>query len=502
MTEQENREAVTAGGTEAGHLIAAVFAASSDAVIVVDSDGAIVLASAAVTPLFGYFPEELIGEPAEILLPAQLRDEHVAHRKRFAEEFRPRPMGDGRQLYGRTREGSEIPIDANLSPAEIGGRHYVAAFVRDARERVRHVRQLEAVIEVTRQLLAGASLEDTIALTLRRARELVDAAGAWLVMPSGPDALSIRAASGLGEADLVGIELSASTSRSARVLATGELHIVDDMSVATNVPAPAGGLRLGPGVYVPLGAEDEPIGVLVTARRRGEPAFAKSELDLVRIFSAAVAVALTLGETRHELERLRLVEEDERIARDLHDTIVQRAFAVGMSLEAVRRLANGPVLDRIDAAVDGLDEMIRELRNAIFHLSHPIESGSLRAKVSDLAEELAGPLGFAPRVAFRGPVDERIGGELAGELLQVCREALSNVARHARASAVDLAVVVEDGWAVLAVKDNGVGVGTVPTAGSGLANMAARAKRLGGSFEIDRGEPAGAVLTWRIPVPA
>lgn len=480
--------------------MAAVLAASSDAVVVVDAEGSIVLSSAAVTPLFGYFPEELVGEPIELLIPSALRSGHVTHRKRFVESAEARQMGTGIQLYGLTRDGKEVPIDISLSPAEVGGRRFVAAFVRDATERVRNVRELEAVIEVTRLLLAGGSLEETLDLTITRARELVDAANAWLATPGQDGQLEVTAACGIGATSLLGFQPSPLTSRSARVLASGEIEVVDDMSHAANVAVPAAELGLGPGVYVPLGSADEPIGVFVVARRRGEPGFTTPELNVMRVFSAAAAVALTLAGTRQKLDHLRLIEEDERIARDLHDTIVQRAFAVGMSLEAVRRLASGPVLERIDAAVQGLDAMIRDLRNAIFRLSHSLESGTLRARVFGLAGELGGQLGFAPRLAFRGPVDAELDGDLAGELLVVCREALSNVARHARANEVHVAVVVEDGWGMLAVSDDGIGMGTVPKAGSGLANMAERAQRLGGSFEIGSGEPTGTVVSWRVPL--
>lgn len=484
-------------GPDTGHLIAAVFSASSDAVVVVDAEGSIVLSSAAVTSLFGYYPEELVGEPIEVLVPAALRGGHVTHRKRFVEASSARQMGTGLQLYGLTRDGREVPIDVSLTPAEVNGRTYVAAFVRDATERVRNVRQLEAVTEVTRHLLAGASIAETMALTLRRARELVDAASAWLITPDAAGELSISAASGLGEERFAGASISADRSRAADVLRSGQVEVISDLASSPNVPAFSAELGFGPAVYVPLGTEDEPVGVLVAARRVGDAAFAQREINVVRVFSAAAAVALALGGTRHELERLRLIEEDERIARDLHDTIVQRAFAVGMSLEAVRRLASGPVLERIDAAVKGLDDMIRDLRNAIFRLSHPLESGTLRAQLATLADELAGQLGFAPRVAFSGPIDEQTRGEVASELLQVCREALSNVARHARASEVHVSVVVDDGWVTLAVSDDGTGVSDVPKAGSGLANMADRAQRLGGSFKIARADPSGTVLTWR-----
>lgn len=497
--EDAERVPVDAAPAGAGRLAAAVLSASADAVVVVDPDGAIVLSSAAVTDLFGYLPEELVGEPIELLVPDGARDGHVTHRKRFLEAARARHMGTGLQLYGLTRSGEEVPIDVSLAPAEVDGRGYVAAFVRDASERVRNVRQLESVVEVTRQLLAGASIEETISLILRRAGDLADAPVVWLATELAGE-LEISAAIGPGSERLLGTHLSATTSRSAKVLASGELDFVEDLASAANVPQGAAELDLGPAVYLPLAGESRPAGVLVVARPRSAPPFEDGAVQAVRLFSAAAAVALALGDTRHQLERLRLIEEDERIARDLHDTIVQRAFAVGMSLEAVRRLASGPVLERIDAAVQGLDDMIRDLRNAIFRLSHPLEAASAGGLLRELAVELSGQLGFPPRLAVRGSVDEAVRGELSGELLAVTREAVSNVARHARASAVEVVVAVDDGWLVLSVTDDGVGIPGVPKAGNGLANMAQRAERLGGTFQVATAVPRGSTLTWRVPL--
>ena len=501
MGDEAERVTADAAPPPPGRLAAAVLSASADAVVVVDPDGAIVLSSAAVTDLFGYLPEELVGEPIELLVPDGARGEHVTHRKRFLEASRARHMGTGLQLYGRTRAGVEVPIDVSLAPAEVGGRRYVAAFVRDASERVRNVRQLESVVEVTRQLLAGASLEETVSLILRRAGELAGAPVVWLATEVGGE-LEITAAIGPGSERLLGTHLSAVTSRSAKVLASGEPDFVDDIVTAANVPPNAAELDLGPAVYLPLAGEHQPAGVLVVARARSAPPFEDGAVQAVRLFSVAAAVALALGDTRHQLERLRLIEEDERIARDLHDTIVQRAFAVGMSLEAVRRLADGPVLERIDAAVQGLDDMIRDLRNAIFRLSHPLEAASARGLLRELADELGGQLGFPPRLAFRGSIDAAVRGELSGELLAVTREAVSNVARHARASEVDVEVSVDDGWLVLAVTDDGVGIPDVPNAGNGLANMAQRAERLGGTFQVSAALPRGSTLTWRVPLAA
>lgn len=480
-----------------GHLIGAIFSANSDAVIVVDGEGSIVLASAAVTSLFGYFPEELVGEPIEVLVPLEQRGGHDTYRKRFTEVARARHMGSGLQLFGLTRDGRQIPIDVSLNPTEVEGRRYVAAFVRDATERLRGVRQLEGINDVTGLLLAGASMDETITLIMARSRDLVAAKAAWIVRPSGHGSLVISAADGPGTDVLLGVELSETSSRSARVLASREIEVLDEISLATNEAALLG---LGAAAYVPLASGGDSIGVLVVAREHGAPPFDSFDLNLVGVFAGAAAVALTLGTARDRLDRLRLIEEDERIARDLHDMVVQRAFAVGMSLQAVRQLAPGPVLDRIDAAVQSLDDMIRDLRNVIFRLSRPVAVGGVREQLFALANETTAQLGFSPRVAFRGPVDTALAGELSAEMLNVCREALSNVARHARASEVHVVLEAENGWVTLSVADDGVGIATGPAAGNGVPNMLDRAKRLGGTFELGRREPSGTVLTWRAPI--
>lgn len=359
------------GPAPTGHLISAVFATSSDAVIVVDDTGAIVLASPAVTKLFGYLPAELIGTSIELLVPEAQQSGHAAYRSAFLERGAARRMGAGLQLYGRRRDGSSVPIEVSLNPTDTGGRRYVAAFVRDATPRLRALRQVEAVNDVTRALLGGASTDDTLALVTARARTLLDAASAWIVTARTPEMLVISAADGVGAEELLGYDVSTTASRAAAVVASGAIEVVEHLSSAPDAPEPARPLGLGAAAYVPLVHAGQRHGVLVVARLAGSETFDAFEVDLVSLFANAASVALVLGAARREEERLRLVEEDERIARDLHDTVIHRAFAAGMSLAAVRRLTSGTATERIDETTDLLDAMIRDLRDAVFRLGHP-----------------------------------------------------------------------------------------------------------------------------------
>jgi signal transduction histidine kinase len=276
--------------------------------------------------------------------------------------------------------------------------------------------------------------------------------------------------------------------------------LVDDVSADAAVPGEVQALGLGPGLYCPLSGEDRVFGALVIARASGEPTFSASDTASVEVFAKAATVALTLAEARLELDQLQAAAEHERIGRDLHDTVIQRLFALGMSLQSIERLATGPVAERIDRVVDGLDEVIRDIRETIFHLERPSIAGSgLRQAISKVAQAASEQLGFSPRLAFEGPVDSVTSDQLQPHVVAVVTEALSNVARHAEASSVEVVVAAEADTLVVSVADDGVGLRGGRTAGNGLRNIAERARSLSGSVSVSARNPSGTLVEWRVP---
>jgi two-component system sensor histidine kinase DevS len=211
-------------------------------------------------------------------------------------------------------------------------------------------------------------------------------------------------------------------------------------------------------------------------------------------------------EAQQELERARgdlvVAEERERIARDLHDTVIQRLFAVGLSLQAaLARLGAHPVAESLNQAIDNVDETIRDLRSAIFALHSRRAGGArLRDEVITVAQEVARALGFEPQVTFDGPVDSAATDAMQEELVATLREALSNVAKHAHATRVEVGIAVKQRDLVLRVADNGRGIGDEPGIGNGLANMRQRALGLDGRYELSPGESGGTTIVWSVPI--
>jgi PAS domain S-box-containing protein len=491
---------MTFGSDKVDRLIAAIFAGSSDAIVVVDGSGRIRFASQAVQTLFGFAPEELVGELVEVLIPPELSGTHVRHRKGFAASGRARQMGSGLMLDGVNRDGSRFPVDVSLTPVDADGESYVAAIVRDATPRVRTQRQIESVNDITSRFLGGSPLSEVLPVVAAQARSLTVSQAAWIVMPVSDGSAVVAAADGTEAGALLGLELSA-TSRSAQVMRGTELEMVPDLTAAANVPPEVAALGLGPAMYLPMAARDRSVGALIVARTKGSPAFAEFDALLARSFAGAAAMAIALGRARSELERSRVSAEYERIAMDLHDRVIQRAFAVGMSLEAVRGLATGMVADRIDSAVEELDMVIRELRNSIFRLSRPATSKrSLHEQIRTVCDRAAEQLGFAPRIELLGEAETVVLDEVADAVLAVSEEALSNVARHAHAREVRLEVRISGHWLRLRVTDDGIGRSRARTAGNGLANMQARAQALGGSCTVDDLEAGGLSLCWQVPL--
>ena len=482
-------------------VLATLLQSSPDAVIAVDEDGLIVLASAAIPALFGFDPDELVGLPIETLVPEQARAMHERHRKRFAESGTPRPMGRGLELMGRRRDGTAFPIDVSLAPFAIGAEHFVGAFVRDATDRRRQEARLQAINEITQRLLAGEPTAATLELVACRARGLVDAVLGWVVVPSGKEDLVVSASDGTGSASILGLEITSEGSFAKQAMTRGESIIVADMSSETSVPPEMKALGLGPGLFCPLGIEERILGVLVVARPLGGQGFSANDTALVEVFANAAMVALTLGEARVELEQLQATAERERIGRDLHDTVIQQLFALGMGLQSIEPMTTGTVAGRIDRIVDGLDEVIRQIRETIFLLERPaLADWGLRSAVNAVVAAATEHLGFTPRVGFQGPVDSVTSEQLEPHVIAVLTEVLSNVARHAAASSVEVVIVAEDNMLLVSVADNGVGPRKGRSAGSGLRNIAERARALSGSVSITARSPSGTLVEWSVPI--
>jgi PAS domain S-box-containing protein len=484
-------------------LFEAMFRSSPDGLIVVGADGRIEMASPAAEKLFGYRSEEIEGQPVEFLVPHDRRQSHLDHRRDYMVQPQGRPMGVGLDLNGRRRDGSVFPVDISLVPTLLDGQLHVGAFVRDATERRRGEDLLRFVNEISRRTLAGGSTSDLLALTAQRARPLVGAVVAWIAVPDGgaPDRMVVAAADGEGSEVFVGALIPREGSLAAHVMEDGQALLVDDMVAEPAVLPAARAAGLGPGLYVPMLSETSALGALVLARTPLDGAFNHGEVSVAEVFASAAAIILALGAARQSLEDLRMTAEQERIARDLHDTVIQRLFALGMRLQAAERLADAAVGERIRGAVDAIDQVIREIRETIFDLNRP-DSGDphLRQVLRNVAAESSEQLGFTPRLAFRGPVEAAVSDELESQLVSVLREALSNVARHAKASSVDVVLVAAEGSVTISIADDGVGVPEGLSAGHGLENMGTRAAQLGGELVVSRRSPSGTLLRWQVPI--
>lgn len=253
---------------------------------------------------------------------------------------------------------------------------------------------------------------------------------------------------------------------------------------------------------VPIRVRDQVFGNLYLTEKIGAQAFTEDDEELVVALAAVAGVIIENVRLQDQLQTLAVFEDRERIARDLHDTVIQRLFASGMALQGAARLADTEVAERIQVTIDDLDQTIRDIRSAIFALQIKPGSGDsgLRTRAMNVITEASDSLGFEAALHLAGPIDSQVSSEAGEQCVMVLREALSNVVRHAHATRVD--VFIEAGTElVLRVVDDGVGFsGPGRPGGKGLGNMAERAKRLGGTFDLRTGQSSGTILEWTVPI--
>ena len=277
---------------------------------------------------------------------------------------------------------------------------------------------------------------------------------------------------------------------------------VADLQSDLRVPRELPNTGMSSGLFIPLHAGGETFGVIGIMMARGREQMQPHEADLLQAFGAQAAVSFAHARARRDSEQLHLVSERERIARDLHDTVIQRLFAVGLSLEATGRRPQAETEERLHRAVADIDDTIRSIRSSIFSLeARPDDAAGLRSRVLEVVAEATLTLGFEPSVRFEGPVDTLASDAITDNLVAVLREALSNVARHAHASSTRVTVAADDDI-VLIVDDDGVGATTFDREGGhGVSNLSERARMLGGRASIMSLAPSGTRVDWRVPTP-
>ncbi|MFJ9615178.1 GAF domain-containing sensor histidine kinase [Streptomyces noursei] len=365
---------------------------------------------------------------------------------------------------------------------------------------------LEAIHEIVAGLLPAAGEEDILPTIVDHAVRILSADLGVLALPTDDGCLHMELASGVDAEAHRGLVLPRQGSFAGAALAAGRPLISEDIEhdprITTGPPRWWG---LGPAVAVPMATGEQVHGVLLLARLRGRRPFTESETAPLLTFAGQAALAMELSEQRAAADQVTLLKDRDRIARDLHDLAIQRLFAIGMTLQSAVRFVDHPEAhERLLRAVDGLDETIKIIRSTIFGLrTRDVATGrhSLRARAVATLEDAAHALGFTPSLHMEGLLDTDVPEALAAHALAALAEALSNIARHARATAADVSLAARAGRLTLAVQDNGVGIAEHGRR-SGLLNLARRAESAGGEMTVEAAPEGGTRLVWSAPLPA
>jgi len=363
---------------------------------------------------------------------------------------------------------------------------------------------LDALRDITNRVLEGDEEGSLLENIAEHARQVAAADAATIVSVSEtPGELVVAAAVGARSNEMRGQTLPADGSISGAVMKSGQPMSFEDVTAESRAFQPIVRLgRHGPAVFVPLRVPGGATGTLMVTRLKGSPRFDERRVRLVETLAGQASVAIEYGRAQSELRRLGLMEERERIAKELHDGIIQSLFAVGMGLQGTALMANSAEIGRrIEGAVEELDRLIRDLRNYIFGL----RPGILADRQLDQAlRMLAQEVQQSSNVAVEVSVDTGLAAALSGrssDIVQLTREALSNIARHAQATRAAVSLSRRGSTAVLTIEDNGVGFDPRrDSIGSGIGNMRERATALGGRLEISSRGGEGTKLRIEFPI--
>ncbi len=357
-----------------------------------------------------------------------------------------------------------------------------------------------ALVDVSRRLMSADEGDEHEGL-IERLRDLARADLVSVALTAGTDdELVVEHATGIGADVLVGMTFPLEATAAVEPMRTGEPAIVDDLSLH-----PAHGFdeqtQLGNAMIIPFSSSETASGVLCVARVADKPPFAPRDLDMGVSFAGHISLALDRTEVRLTRQRMELLEDRSRIARDLRDHVIQRLFATGLNLQATAAGADSVTAGKIMDQSREIDGAIAQIRQSIFAIRRDSEStaSSLRARILEIVDRTGDQLPTKPRVTFLGPVDLMAGAGLTDDVSAAITEALANAVRHAKATHVQITVSAIAGRVTIEVIDDGVGPGKAPHL-SGLANLRDRAEARGGTFEILQAAGGGTRVVWSVPV--
>jgi signal transduction histidine kinase len=409
-------------------------------------------------------------------------------------------------LYLTEKRGGDFTADDCLLAQAFGAVAGAAIEqVRLAEERRRRRRWSEVFAEIRAALLSGSDSDAALLLIAAGARELTGGDAVLILLPDAAapaEQLVVVVADGRHAAELRGQRTPVEGSVAGQVYRSGQSVSVADLgrSDGRDVTFNDGG-EFGAAVFAPLGGPME-MGVLAVAKLAGTSALSPEATTFAVDFAGQAALALRMDEAQRSQQNVALLADRERIGRDLHDQVIQRLFATGMGLESITRQVTAPALQaRLRRAVDDLDQTVRDIRRSIFELQEPLDSPqTLRQQIIAVLDTSMGTSQLGLEVRVADSVDAVVPPDVSDHALAVLREAVTNVIRHARATNLAVSITAADRLRIEVI-DNGVGF---PAGGrrSGLANLAERAKRLGGVLDLDH-NPAGvgARLVWDVPLP-
>ena len=452
-----------------------LFNSAPDAIVVVSSSGEVVFANTQATDLFAAPINEWLGRSVDEFLPAELRGAHRAHRTRYRARPEVRSMGADLQLRAVRLDGSEFHAEISLSPLQRGGDSFVVAAVRDITDRVATEDHLHRVLLTLDASTDGLFIFDADTLQYSHVNE-----GAVRLVGYPASQLIT----------MTPVHLNPYGDEATYRDLIAQLFVSPDQAIQRDAV-----LLRSDGVEVPV---EKTYQAAPPARDGSRWIIAVARDISVRLAHEA-AMRHSQDAVRQAEQVMLLVEDRDRIARDLHDTVIQRLFGVGLALQTTLATTDDRTRLRLDASIDEIDTTIRELRTTIFSLhGSRIAPEGLRGRILTVASDAGRASGVEPRLEFAGSIDT-LDDRIAEHLIPTLREALSNVAHHAHARSVRVVVSVTNEVA-MTVTDDGVGITREVIGGNGLDNMASRAAELGGIATLTAGPEGGCQFEWRVPL--